>query len=98
MVLVSEAKLGKGVLRLWEYSIDPAELEASLTPRMKIIGTRKPGTYLLDMGDNLIALFELEQTDEGIKIVAERHYRLVPPDDVYDVPIKSDNRTAKNKV
>lgn len=32
--------------------------------------------------DSTIALFELEQTDEGIKIVAEKHYRLVPPDEV----------------
>lgn len=34
------------------------------------------------MGDNLIALFELEETEEGVKITAERHYRLVPPEEV----------------
>ena len=31
------------------------------------------------MADQIIALFELEQTDEGIAISTERHYRLVPP-------------------
>jgi hypothetical protein len=32
------------------------------------------------MDDNLIALFELEQTPEGIRVSAEKHYRLVPLD------------------
>jgi len=32
------------------------------------------------MADDLIALFELEQTDEGVRVSSERHYRLVPPD------------------
>ncbi len=31
------------------------------------------------MGDDLIALFELEETPQGIKISAEKHYRLVSP-------------------
>lgn len=30
----------------------------------------------------LIALFEFEQTNEGIKVSAEKHYRLVKPEDV----------------
>ena len=30
----------------------------------------------------VIALFELQDTDEGIKIVTEKHYRLVTPDEV----------------
>lgn len=32
------------------------------------------------MADDVIALFEFEETDQGIRIVEERHYRLVPPD------------------
>lgn len=32
--------------------------------------------------DGLIALFEFEQTDEGIKVAAEKHYRLVRPEDL----------------
>jgi hypothetical protein len=31
-------------------------------------------------GDDLIALFEFEATDDGIRIGAEKHYRLVPPE------------------
>lgn len=30
----------------------------------------------------VIALFELQDTDEGIRIVMEKHYRLVSPDEV----------------
>lgn len=32
--------------------------------------------------DDLIALLELEQADDTIKITNERHYRLVPPEDL----------------
>lgn len=32
------------------------------------------------VADDLIALFELEQTDQGVRVSAERHYRLVAPD------------------
>jgi hypothetical protein len=34
------------------------------------------------MEDDLIALFEFEQTQDGIGLSSERHYRLVPPDEV----------------
>jgi hypothetical protein len=34
------------------------------------------------MADDLIALFELEDTPEGIKVTTEKHYRLVPPEDI----------------
>ena len=32
------------------------------------------------MRDEVIALFEFEQTESGIAVCAERHYRLVPPE------------------
>jgi len=32
------------------------------------------------MADDLIALFELEQTEQGVRVSSERHYRLVPPE------------------
>ena len=32
------------------------------------------------MEDNLIALFEFEESQSGIAIASEKHYRLVPPD------------------
>jgi hypothetical protein len=31
---------------------------------------------------NLIALFEFEQTKDGIKVSSEKHYRLVRPDEL----------------
>lgn len=34
------------------------------------------------MEDNLIALFEFEQTKDGIKVSSEKHYRLVKPDEL----------------
>ncbi len=34
------------------------------------------------MRNELIALFELEQTEEGIRVSAEKHYRLVSPEDL----------------
>lgn len=34
------------------------------------------------MKDDVVALFELRETDEGIRVVLEKHYRLVPPDEV----------------
>jgi hypothetical protein len=34
------------------------------------------------MDENLMALFEFEQTNEGIKVASEKHYRLVKPDEL----------------
>jgi hypothetical protein len=34
------------------------------------------------MEENLIALFEFEQTSEGVRILEEKHYRLVSPDEL----------------
>ena len=34
------------------------------------------------MDENLIALFEFEQTNEGMKVASEKHYRLVKPDEL----------------
>ncbi len=39
--------------------------------------------------DDLIALFEFEQTENGIRIVSEKHYRLVPGENVTDADLKS---------
>ena len=40
------------------------------------------------MQDDLIALFELEQGEQGISISAEKHYRLVPGEDVTEEDLK----------
>jgi hypothetical protein len=34
------------------------------------------------MKGSVISLFEFEESDDGIAVSAERHYKLVPPDEV----------------
>jgi hypothetical protein len=34
------------------------------------------------LADKLIALFELELSEKGIVVTAEKHYRLVPPEEI----------------
>jgi len=34
------------------------------------------------MRDDIIVLFEFEETDKGVAIAGESHYRLVPPKDI----------------
>jgi hypothetical protein len=41
------------------------------------------------MADNLIALFEFEQTNDGIKVLSEKHYRLVKPDELSPEELQS---------
>jgi hypothetical protein len=40
------------------------------------------------MQDNIIALFELTLEDHEVKIVDERHYRLVPASSIGDDDLK----------
>lgn len=40
------------------------------------------------MGNNLIALFELTVQDDEVKVVHEKHYRLVPGDSISDADLK----------
>jgi hypothetical protein len=42
----------------------------------------------LFMTDDTIALFEFEESDNGIGIVAERHYKLVPPEEVTEADLE----------
>jgi hypothetical protein len=39
--------------------------------------------------DDLIALFEFEQGKEGIAIASEKHYRLVPGEQVTEADLRS---------
>jgi hypothetical protein len=41
------------------------------------------------MEDDLIALFEFELSNEGIKVSSEKHYRLVEPSQLSDEELKS---------
>jgi hypothetical protein len=41
------------------------------------------------IADGVIVLFEFEQTDAGVRISSEKHYRLVPPDEVSEVDLQN---------
>ena len=47
------------------------------------------------MNDDIIALFEFEDSDDGIRIAAEKHYKLVPPEEVSEEDLSTyRNRTG----
>lgn len=41
------------------------------------------------MKEDVIALFDFEQTDKGVSISAERHYKLVPPEEVTEADLEA---------
>jgi hypothetical protein len=41
------------------------------------------------MGDNLIGLFDFLKNEEGVKVVSERHYRLVPATELSEEELKA---------
>ncbi len=41
------------------------------------------------MEDSLIALFAFEESEQGVAISSERHYRLVPPEEMTDADLES---------
>jgi hypothetical protein len=46
------------------------------------------------MQENLIALFEFEQGADQVKILSEKHYRLVPPDELTPEDLEKYKRTT----
>ncbi len=46
------------------------------------------------MPDGVIALFEFEQSETGVSISSEKHYKLVPPDEVTAADLKSYQQRA----
>ena len=44
------------------------------------------------MSNNVIALFEFEEGEDGTRVSAEKHYKLVSPDDVTDADLDSYRR------
>jgi hypothetical protein len=40
------------------------------------------------MQGGVIALFEFEESDDGLRIASEKHYRLVPPEEVTEEDLK----------
>jgi len=71
-----QAKGGRDVLGLVQFEQDLALCEA----RFSALVVRPIGVQFIEQ--DLIALFELEETDKGLRIAQEKHYRLVPPDDL----------------
>lgn len=41
------------------------------------------------LSDNVIVLFEFCQTKEGIRIIQEKHYNLVPPEEITEADLKN---------
>jgi hypothetical protein len=41
------------------------------------------------ISDNVIALFEFEIQSDSLKIVVEKHYKLVPPDEINPEDLKN---------
>ena len=47
----------------------------------------------LFLEENLIALFEFVESENEISIVAEKHYRLVPPEEITDSDLRTYSQT-----
>jgi hypothetical protein len=48
------------------------------------------------MTDDIIALFEFEDSDQGVVVVFERHYKLVPPEEVTEADLRAYLQRASN--
>ena len=77
-VIPVQAKSGNDRLRRVQIEQDVA-LCASKLPSLIC---RPVGVHM--MKADVVALLEFDQNDDDIRIVEEKHYRLVPPDDVSD--------------
>ena len=49
------------------------------------------------MADDVIALFEFEQDGDDIRIAAEKHYQLAPPDTVTDEDLGRYDSGSRNR-
>jgi len=78
-----QAKAGKDRLSVVQIEQDTAVC-ATKFPLL----TCRPVAAQFMQGD-VIALFELEQGENTVAIVSERHYKLVPPDQVTEADLQS---------
>jgi hypothetical protein len=44
------------------------------------------------LAQDVIALFELADTEDGVRVVCEKHYKLVPPDQITDADLQNYSR------
>ncbi len=60
---------------------------AVCTKKFPALICRPIGAQFID--DGVIVLFEFEQSDAGVRISSEKHYRLVPPEQVSEVDLQN---------
>lgn len=61
---------------------------------LALCAARFPGLVCRPIGaqfmeDEVIALFEFEESELGVRVASERHYRLVPPDQITEEDLKA---------
>lgn len=78
-----QAKGGRDILNVVQIAQDVAMCAAKFPNLI----CRPIGAQF--MGDNVIALFEFEEGDQGIVISSEKHYRLVPPSDLSEADLRT---------
>ncbi len=82
-VLPVQAKAGKDILSIVQIEQDMA-LCAEKFPSLIC---RPIGAQF--MPNDVIALFEFENGEQGVAIASERHYKLVPPEEVTDEDLRA---------
>ncbi len=78
-----QAKGGKDRLNVVQIEQDMA----MCANKFQLLICRAIGAQFME--DDLIALFEFEEGKQGIMIVSEKHYRLVPGEEVTEADLKS---------
>jgi hypothetical protein len=82
-VIPVQAKGGKDRLSIVQIEQDLAVCKS----KFPLLVCRAVGAQF--MAENVIALFEFEEGEHGIRIGSEKHYRLVPPDDLSEDELSS---------
>jgi hypothetical protein len=83
-VVPIQAKGGKDRLSVVQIEQDLAVC-ASKFPLIPIIDSRPIAAQF--MKDDVIALFEFEQDENGVGVSMEKHYKLVPPEEVTEADL-----------
>jgi hypothetical protein len=81
-VLPVQAKGGKDKLNVVQIEQDLGVCEH----KFPTLVCRPLGAQFID--DGVIVLFEFEQTTAGVRVNSEKHYRLVPPEEISEDDLK----------
>jgi hypothetical protein len=82
-ILTVQAKTGKDKIGIVQIEQDFAVCETKYPDLI----CKPIATQLIE--DDLIAMFEFEKAADGIRVVSEKHYRLVHPDELTVEELKS---------